>query len=134
MSPMRAAQSEEKLLVWYDHSSSSGFYSSPTFSFVCTSQATCIYTERARGETEETREMKENNETIPERGQSAYLLKEDHLAVLYAPGETLLNQAFSLPPEWNGLHITWRKASYIEPGHFPFERRVGKQGGYKRSL
>jgi hypothetical protein len=44
-------------------------------------------------------------ETIPERGQSAYLLKEDHLAVLYAPGETLLNQAFSLPPFWNGLLI-----------------------------
>jgi hypothetical protein len=44
-----------------------------------------------------------SQETIPERGQSACLLKEDHLAVLYASGETLLNQASYLPPFWNGL-------------------------------
>jgi hypothetical protein len=31
------------------------------------------------------------------------LLKDEHLAVLSAAGETLLNQAFSLPPFWNGL-------------------------------
>jgi hypothetical protein len=36
-------------------------------------------------------------ETILERGQTACLLKEEHLAVLSAAGETLLNQAFSLP-------------------------------------
>ncbi len=42
-------------------------------------------------------------ETIPERGQTACLLKEEHLAVLSAVGETLLNQAFSLPTFWNGL-------------------------------
>ncbi len=47
-------------------------------------------------------------ETIPERGQSAYLLKEDHLAVLCAPGEALLNQAFSLPPF--SSETLWRKA------------------------
>ncbi len=42
-------------------------------------------------------------ETIPERGQSACLLKEEQLAVFYASGETLLNQAFSWPPQWNAL-------------------------------
>src|SRR6266480_1268861 len=42
-------------------------------------------------------------ETIPGWGQSGCLLKEDPLAVLYASGEILLNQAFSLPPFWNGL-------------------------------
>jgi len=36
-------------------------------------------------------------ETIPGWGQSGCLLKEDPLAVLYASGEILLNQAFSLP-------------------------------------
>ena len=41
-------------------------------------------------------------ETIAGRGQSGCLLKEDPLAVLYASGEILLNQAFSLPPFWNG--------------------------------
>ncbi len=42
-------------------------------------------------------------ETVAEQGQSASLLKEDHLTVLSAPGEALLNQAFSLPPFWHGL-------------------------------
>ncbi len=36
-------------------------------------------------------------ETIAGWGQSGCLLKEDPLAVLYASGEILLNQAFSLP-------------------------------------
>ena len=44
-------------------------------------------------------------ETVPEQGQSASLLKEGHLAVLSAPGEALLNQAFSLPLFWNGLLV-----------------------------
>ena len=43
------------------------------------------------------------DETIPERGQAERLLKEDHLAGLYASGEILLNQASSLPLFWNGL-------------------------------
>src|SRR6266849_6806945 len=42
-------------------------------------------------------------ETIPGWGQSGCLLKEDPLAVLYASGEILLNQAFSLPPSCDGL-------------------------------
>ncbi len=42
-------------------------------------------------------------ETIPGWGQIACLLKEEHLAVLYGPGEALLNQARGLPLSWNGL-------------------------------
>jgi len=46
-----------------------------------------------------------SNETIPKRGQRTCtcVLKEDHLAILYASGETPLNQAFSLPLFWNDL-------------------------------
>ena len=39
-------------------------------------------------------------ETIPERGQSACLLKGDSRAVLDKREETLLNQASNLPQQW----------------------------------
>ena len=55
-------------------------------------------------------------ETIAGRGQSGCLLKEDPLAVLYASGEILLNQAFSLPPSCNGLLLA---KIYYEAGAIP---------------
>ena len=44
-------------------------------------------------------------ETIPFRGQSACLLKENQFTVVAVSGEVLLNQTFSLPPNLNTLQL-----------------------------